>query len=541
MTTYCSDRWGAVVAIWLVATSVAGAEEVTVPPSGGFAGAAVIQLPSYAVLKKTATQRYEDVPLSEILTAVEELSVLQVRINHQALTDAGVESSLDQIVALWDQGETIARLAERIGEPFDTEMTWTAREGILTLTTAEDAALRYWTARYFIGDLLGSDRNANPLIEMLQTSTSGPWDVEEPGTGTVSVLGNHLFVRQTHKMQGEVEVLLAALRRKDPILLLDRGEADLRLLKLLDEKSVNYEWPEISLTEYAQKIAETTGERVELDTQALNDAGIDSEATLSARAKNINLGTALREDLAEVNDTELTVTVQHGSYWITTAEDAEQHYETIVYQMESLGITGDRLTQWVELVQSETSGPWDADEPGTGTIVAMPKSHHVVIRQTAKVQREIAGLLHSLRSLPPEEPLFSSSSPVSMVPETRFYAMNQKTAEALLIALPIALPKSQWSPQSTSQEPPSPANSDIEKHAAATKPAGALTLIPVPKKATPDGVASTSTECFLAVTQPPAVHDEVVKILAKLGINSHPSGGTPFGGGGGFFQVPSPD
>ncbi len=122
-----------------------------------------------------------------------------MRIDEQAFTDAGMDGSPDQIIALWDEGETVDLLADRIGNS-GTELTWTSQDGVLTLTTAEKADWHYSTARYYIGDLLKTDRSGDSIIELLQAETPGPWDNDEPGTDRSRCLWSHLFVRQTSEM-----------------------------------------------------------------------------------------------------------------------------------------------------------------------------------------------------------------------------------------------------------------------------------------------------------------------------------------------------
>lgn len=510
--------------------------EQIVPPPVPYQGAAVLPAESSAPLFKTAPRRMENRTLREIAAAVEELTDLQVRVDVQAFSDAGMDGSLDQVIALWDEGETIERLADRIGNS-GTELTWTSQDGVLTLTTAEVADYRYSTARYFIGDLLKTDRSAESIIALLESETSGPWDADEPGTGSISLFGNHVFVRQTSGVHREVEGLLAAFRRTEPILLLNRTPADLAIIKLLDERRVSYELPEATLRQFQAKLKEMVECPVELDIQALTDAGLDADALFSARARNLRLGVALVRDLENVNGTELTYLVRQGTLWLTTAEKANETYETVIYNLESLGITGSRLDKWINLAKSETSGPWDEDEPGTGTMMRLPSDNRIVVRQTRHVHAEIVGFISSLRDRPSAEPLFQSAKASPKPPVTRFYKMNSKTAEALLVAIPVALAKTTWRVESKAV-PASEAGTQLSSEAAST---GHLTIIPVPAKTetgTQESIPADPDACFLSVTHTPEVHEQVVQILIQLGVMNVGEALVPNAvGGGGFFSA----
>ena len=72
------------------------------------------------------------------------------------------------------------------------------------------------------------------------------------------------------------------------------------------------------------------------------------------------------------------------------------------------------MPEIVTLLESETSGPWDSEEPGTGTIDTFPPRSLLLIRQTSRVQREILELLATgLRTQEIAQTLHLSSKTVS--------------------------------------------------------------------------------------------------------------------------------
>ncbi len=96
------------------------------------------------------------------------------------------------------------------------------------------------------------------------------------------------------------------------------------IINQLDERRVSYDWPEVTLGQFREKLQELAGCPVELDEQALTDAGLDADALLNARARNLRLGVALNRDFENVNGTEMTFLVRQGILWLTTTEKANE-------------------------------------------------------------------------------------------------------------------------------------------------------------------------------------------------------------------------
>ncbi len=340
----------------------------------------------------------KDVPLRQAMARIEQMTHWQVWIDKQAISDAGVILEEDTTITLWPAGETVLQLTNHLEDLTQTEFAWEVHGGIATLSTAEKVNERYQSKQYAVGDLLAQGLEADRLMELLQQETSGPWEAEEPGTGTIHAFGNLLFVRQTSRVQHEIAEMLAILRRQDPIVIRDSSDEDVRVRRTLEEKLVSVDWPGVPLGEFAQGLTELTGIQFRLDDQALKDSGIDQDTRLDARAVNVPLSLALQKNLENVNDVELTVRVSDEACHITTAEKAREQYETIFYRLESWGITGGDLDEIAALLELETSGPWDRDEPGTGTISVVEPLNMLVIRQTYRVQQEILEMLLEMRS-----------------------------------------------------------------------------------------------------------------------------------------------
>ena len=406
----------AVMLAALLLWGVACAEDAAPQQLGLYDGAVGGQLDEIAEksITRAKPEGMENAPWPLVRARIEQMTGMQVRVDEQAMTDCGIDFGDDIVIPLWLEGETVAfvatLLSRQIGGGY--EFVWYVEEGLLTLTTLEKANETYVTRQYPIGDLLSQDCDSETIIFLLEESTSGPWDADEPGTGTISEVGNVLFVRQTHRVQQEVAEILAGLRRQDSVVLTNCSAEDLRLRRLLEEKRISFDFPDNTLQEVVDWLQQETGVMIRLDLQALTDAGLDNEARLSVRAVNLPLHVALQQMLSDVNGTELAVVVSHEECLITTVEKANLHYETVLYRVGQLGMTGDRLNEFVAMLERETSGPWEADEPGTGTIAGIEPRSILAVRHTQRVHREILEILRGLRPASTAPPL-ATARPVA--------------------------------------------------------------------------------------------------------------------------------
>ncbi len=460
----------------------------TQPVIGLYDGAVAVGLEQDAgsPLLLTNPQAMTDASLKDVLARVEELTQLQVHVDWQSLTDAALDVALDTIIPEWSAGESIRQLVERIPGHQKHELTWVVEDKLISLMTVERASEKYTTQRYYVGDLLSKDFSEDELIGILQDQTMGPWDGDEPGTGTITPFGNHLFVRQTFRNQQEVQGILKSLRRSEPIVLIGRSPEDLRLLRLYEDKLVSFDWPQITLAEFATRLTEMTGANFRLDEQTLTDVGLDTDNLIDAKAKNLPLSRALELNLSNVKGSYLMIVIEDGVFNIIDGSKYCGVYVTILYNLGSLGITGERLEEFVTLLEAETSGPWEVDEPGTGSISVYPNRSSLLVRQTPNVQREILALLRDLRTLPKDEPLFPSTKDGDTQVRTKYYSMAPETAEALAKLIPESIAIGTWE-LDDSQADPAPRTNPGSPIPIEPKPErlpGRISVVEIPERTT---------------------------------------------------------
>ncbi len=153
----------------------------------------------------------------------------------------------------------------------------------------------------------------------------------------------------------------------------------------------------------------------EVDEQGLQMEGLDSDTSITAHARNLPLRRALELCLENVNGTELTWYLNDENKIGIIVPGCYDQRSTMVLNLTSLGITGDRLDHSRNSFKRNQRAV-DRYHPGRGTISIIPGRHALIINQTRTVQREILQILADLRTLPKFQPLFP---PASTKPVTR--------------------------------------------------------------------------------------------------------------------------
>ena len=538
---------------WLAAWSICLAEGPQQPNlyEGAVAVGGGRTIP--APLDRLNPTAMKEAPLKEVIQRIEEVTGRQVLLDVQAIADSGIDISRETIIPEFPAGVPLADLVDLI--PMDRKagdpprgLSWVVEEYVLRLTSSEVANTRCTTERYFVGDLLPATDETDWLVDFIESQTSGPWDADEPGTGTISRLGNFLFVRQTQGNQHEIHGILEALHQTAPMILLFESQEDLRIRRIMEEKVIHLERTGITLAEFVKQISEMTGVTVRLDEQALIDAGVDVKRPIDVKAINVPWWLALERNLANMNGSQLTAVIEDGVLKITSLEKACECYETILYNVESFEKAGAKLGDLISLIERETTGPWDADEPGTGMIWVIPHRHMLVVRQTAKVQREIMVHLSKLRHLPQGQTLFRNETKETQQLITRFYRLSPETAKAMARIIPNVISTETWAKgDSVESENKNDRMGKLTVLSISSQDAPVESIGPNPWKAPQEGRASGGDDqgsgprtavSYLAVTHTIEVQgqiEELLKLLCRRPADAKPEAKTS-----GFFQVVDP-
>jgi len=146
-------------------------------------------------------------------------------------------------------------------------------------------------------------------------------------------------------------------------------------------------------------LQEQYGIPIQLNVQALEEAGLSVDEPVTVNLRNISLRSALRLMLDRL---ELTTVIRDEVLMITTPEDAAARLITCVYDVRNLVGVRQQKEDVRSLIDAITAcvarTSW-ADHGGTGEIRALRRGAFV-IAQTAAVHEEIARLLEAVRQIP---------------------------------------------------------------------------------------------------------------------------------------------
>ena len=485
-------------------------------------------------LAKAVSREFKRTPLRDIIKWLQNEQQLTVIVDTQALSDDGILMSHqvdDRLV-----NEPLYLLLDRLQA---LKLWWYMDDGNLYLTTIEKAQHHPVTRQYNIGDLLDAGFKAESILDTIQQSTTGPWDVDEPGTGTLVQLGDVLFVRQTEPMQREVSSLLTALLHHGRRTILMECPQHATIRASLDQKvSVNFD--ELAFDEAVAQLATLAGVDIRVDRASI-ESEVSNRYLVTLVANDQKLGTLIQR---LSTDAELTPMIRGGVLWVASLEAEQIRRHTAVFDVRDLCRSQDESEALSDAIMSQTEGPWDVDEPGTGTLI-FPKPGTMVVLQTESVLNEVLDLLETYRSaLRASKPrLVKGGNPNDDV-LTRYYRMPSVMANDLFVILPELIVTGTW------KTPELPKNVGT-LHIVSSKAQVQTTPSPQSKEATSPLPAATINIPYsvLIIQQTREAHMEISELFQKIengdsadlsikGNGHRGAGGQQGGFGGGFFQAP---
>ena len=136
---------------------------------------------------------------------------------------------------------------------------------------------------------------------------------------------------------------------------------------------------------------------IQIDSKALEDAGIGTDSPVTVDLKGVSLRSALRLMLKKLS---LTYIIKGGVLQITTPEEADNQLETKVYPVGDLvlpeGASGEDEADFDSLIDLITSTikptSWD-EVGGPGSIMPFENRMSIVVSQTQDVHEEIEDML----------------------------------------------------------------------------------------------------------------------------------------------------
>jgi RNA polymerase sigma factor (sigma-70 family) len=175
--------------------------------------------------------------------------------------------------------------------------------------------------------------------------------------------------------------------------LMPRTTSEMKIYQALDLPLVApLEYTDVPLLEILNILSDDYDVQILLDRRGMEDIGISGEVEVSMNVRNIQLKSALRLMLREL---ELTCIIRDEVLVITTQEVAESMLETRVYLTIHLSVRAEDLTDVI--ISTVAAGTWAENGNGEGQIKDVDNG--LVILQTQSVHEEIQQLLGQLTKL----------------------------------------------------------------------------------------------------------------------------------------------
>ncbi|AMV20999.1 permease prefix domain 1-containing protein [Planctomyces sp. SH-PL14] len=347
-----------------------------------------------------------DVTLKELTDHLSQTTALPIKFD-AAVTEAGVnpEEARTKLITSGPLFEVLDRLFDDTIE--GNLLSWTYRDGLIHITTEDDMVGRLFVRSYDVSPLVAHGIAVEAVAGLIPGATSGSWDIEEPGTSTINPLGRRLVIKADFRQHRKIAGLLAGLQSifgsKTDVILTDEPESTLQIPEML-RKPGSFEFPDNPLAEVGQWILETQRVPIRFHSSVV-EAGVNpDEARINLTLLNKPLSVVLGLMLENVQGTELEAVPHLGELSVMTADTAYGLYATGVYRIRAFE-EADVTTELIAAIYA-TTGPWDRDEPGTGTL-QQPHPGVLVIRHTARVHAEIQRLIaehqKTLVAVTPEE------------------------------------------------------------------------------------------------------------------------------------------
>lgn len=482
------------------------------------------------------TVDFEETAIEDVAAWIRDELGYPTLIDEAAIRDLGILLS-DPITERLDDAPAYL-LLNRLRQ---MQLGWFVEDDILRITTKEFVDERLSTVQYNIGNLLDAGYEDDAIRDVIARETSGPWfDVDGLG-GSLQILGDVLFVRQTYHVQREVAAVLAALAEHGRMTLLLESPQNLALRDQLDA-NVTADFDRTPLQEAIENLAAQVDIDMRLDVQALSDIGIRDRQPVSLTLSGRPLSTTLEVLLSGIH---LTYLAEDGVMWITSRETVEDRFTTAIYDVRDLCRDQQESAALQEAIQEQTRGPW-FDIDGVGGTVNFPKPGVMVVRQTQAGLYELLNLLETYRAaLRASKPRPRNEIDPNEYIVT-YYRMPSEMAADLVSLLPVLVKPETWR---SDDHPDAQGYAMVAASGVELRDVHGRTVV-APKEANEkDSRALVVSQSVLIVSQSRENHEEVKKVIRRVregdsqtgDSGGFTGGGGGFGGGGfggGFFSTP---
>lgn len=207
---------------------------------------------------------------------------------------------------------------------------------------------------------------------------------------------------QDDDAESEATAIVAAISRRQALLadvaddyrvvrLWPGSDAYLSARDALEQPCDGMELLETPLRDAVARIADRAGTPIGLDLEAFADMGLEAETPVTAPARPGSLKACL---LAILDDLDLALVFRHGQFMVTSADEAAEELEQVLYPLFPDVDPGDMAAMIQDAVAPHS---WAA-AGGPGTIAAAPAGmgNGLVVSQTGPAHDQIEAVLRGL-------------------------------------------------------------------------------------------------------------------------------------------------
>ena len=174
------------------------------------------------------------------------------------------------------------------------------------------------------------------------------------------------------------------------------------------DASTQIEFVETPLKDVVDYLKDLHHIEIQLDSEALKEAGVNESTPVTKNFKGISLRSALQLMLAQIPGAEVTYVIRDEVLLITTKTEAENIRVTRVYDVADLVVCQDSKAKFWEdyetltdvIRQTVCPQSWDSNG-GQGTVkgATLGATKVLVVSQTQQVHEEIEAVLKEIRAV----------------------------------------------------------------------------------------------------------------------------------------------
>ncbi|MEM7784453.1 MAG: hypothetical protein AAF623_13955, partial [Planctomycetota bacterium] len=371
-------------------------------------------------LAATETVQFQETSLKDVISWLGEKTGFHIVMDDRSMASAGILSSEPVTDAL--DNEPIYLILDRL-EAIGIQWRWEGK--VIHLDALKDPII--FTRQYNLGKLLDLGFKPDDISYAIESCVaSESWETNG-GDGSIVMLGDVMFLRQSNTVHRRVAGLIGALiqpGRQTFVFAPSQNEE----LRKLTEKNISVEFNDTPLSEVVASLAKLTEGNIRLDLKALEKVGIRKRTPISLFIQDQPLQLVLKLLCAPEK---MDWKIEDGVLWITSTQKV--NLVTAVYDVRDLCRTEEESEALSEAIASQTLPDSWMINGGSGDIV-FPKPGSMVVCQNDQGQSQVFELLEiyreALRNSKPRDQV--DENPV----ETHYYRIPTIVSTALATALP---------------------------------------------------------------------------------------------------------